>query len=47
MAVLHSFERAAELIAADVLDADVFISQRLPLDKDPEALDQFASGVSR
>ncbi|MEU6804028.1 zinc-dependent alcohol dehydrogenase family protein [Streptomyces neyagawaensis] len=47
MAVLHSFERAAELFANGVLDPDVFISDRLPLDRYPEALDQFASGVGR
>ncbi|MEV1021689.1 zinc-dependent alcohol dehydrogenase family protein [Streptomyces sp. NPDC050264] len=47
MAVLHSYERAAELFAGGVLDPDVFISDRLPLDAYPEALDQFASGVGR
>jgi 2-desacetyl-2-hydroxyethyl bacteriochlorophyllide A dehydrogenase len=47
MAVLHSFERAAELFANGVLDPDVFISDRMPLDRYPEALDQFASGVGR
>ncbi|WP_339128625.1 zinc-dependent alcohol dehydrogenase family protein [Streptomyces sp. f51] len=47
MAVLHSFERAAELFAAGVLDPSVFISDRLPLASYPKALDQFASGVGR
>ncbi|NEB82176.1 zinc-dependent alcohol dehydrogenase family protein [Streptomyces sp. SID14478] len=47
MAVLHSYERAAELFAGGVLDPDVFISDRLPLDDYPGALDQFASGVGR
>jgi threonine dehydrogenase-like Zn-dependent dehydrogenase len=47
MAVLHSFERAAELFAAGILDPDVFISDRLPLDKYPQALEQFAAGVGR
>ncbi|MCQ4208836.1 zinc-dependent alcohol dehydrogenase family protein [Streptomyces longispororuber] len=47
MAVLHSYERAAELFAAGTLDPDVFISDRLPLDNYPQALDQFASGVGR
>ncbi|MFC8665641.1 MULTISPECIES: zinc-dependent alcohol dehydrogenase family protein [Streptomyces] len=47
MAVLHSFERAAELFATGVLDPDIFISDRLPLDQYPQALDQFASGVGR
>lgn len=47
MAVLHSYERAAELFAGGVLDPDVFISDRLPLNAYPQALDQFASGVGR
>ncbi|MDW4907210.1 zinc-dependent alcohol dehydrogenase family protein [Streptomyces sp. ADMS] len=47
MAVLHSFERAAELFAAGVLDPEVFISDRLPLGSYPQALEQFASGVGR
>ncbi|MFD9195284.1 zinc-dependent alcohol dehydrogenase family protein [Streptomyces phaeochromogenes] len=47
MAVLHSFERAAELFATGVLDPDIFISDRLPLDQYPQALDQFASGIGR
>lgn len=47
MAVLHSFERAAELFANGVLNPDVFISDRIPLDRYPEALDQFAAGVGR
>ena len=47
MAVLHSFERAAELFASGVLDPDVLISDRVPLERYPQALDQFASGVGR
>jgi threonine dehydrogenase-like Zn-dependent dehydrogenase len=47
MAVLHSYERAAELFAQGVLDPEVFISDRLPLDRYPQALDQFAAGVGR
>ncbi|MEV0119144.1 zinc-dependent alcohol dehydrogenase family protein [Streptomyces sp. NPDC050844] len=47
MAVLHSYERAAELFAGGVLDPDVFISDRLPLAAYPEALERFASGVGR
>ncbi|MEU4171530.1 zinc-dependent alcohol dehydrogenase family protein [Streptomyces sp. NPDC026665] len=47
MAVLHSFERAAELFAAGVLDPSVLISDRLPLSSYPQALDRFASGVGR
>ncbi|HWU10556.1 MAG TPA: zinc-dependent alcohol dehydrogenase family protein, partial [Streptomyces sp.] len=37
MAVLHSYERAAELFANGVLDPDTFISDRIPLDRYPEA----------
>ncbi|MGH4027420.1 zinc-dependent alcohol dehydrogenase family protein [Actinomycetota bacterium Odt1-20B] len=47
MAVLHSYERAAELFAAGVLDPDVFISDRMPLADYPAALDHFASGAGR
>ncbi|WP_030890252.1 zinc-dependent alcohol dehydrogenase family protein [Streptomyces sp. NRRL F-5053] len=47
MAVLHSYERAAELFAAGVLDPEVFISDRMPLDSYPEALDRFAQGKGR
>ncbi|MCW7945692.1 alcohol dehydrogenase [Streptomyces hygroscopicus] len=47
MAVLHSFERAAELFASGVLDPQVFISHRLPLTEYPQALDQFAAGQGR
>jgi 2-desacetyl-2-hydroxyethyl bacteriochlorophyllide A dehydrogenase len=44
MAVLHSYERAAELFAAGVLDPQVFITDRLPLDQYAEALDRFKAG---
>lgn len=47
MAVLHSFERAAELFANGVLDPEVFISDRIPLERYPQALEQFAAGVGR
>jgi 2-desacetyl-2-hydroxyethyl bacteriochlorophyllide A dehydrogenase len=47
MAVLHSYERAAELFAAGVLDPDIFITHRIPLDDYPAALDQFAQGIGR
>jgi 2-desacetyl-2-hydroxyethyl bacteriochlorophyllide A dehydrogenase len=47
MAVLHSFERAAELLAAGVLDPDVFISDRLPLASFGEALTRFQNGIGR
>ncbi|MGW7259417.1 zinc-dependent alcohol dehydrogenase family protein [Streptomyces sp. NPDC054834] len=47
MAVLHSYERAAELFATGVLDPQVFISHRLPLAEYPQALDRFAAGQGR
>jgi 2-desacetyl-2-hydroxyethyl bacteriochlorophyllide A dehydrogenase len=47
MAVLHSYERAVELFAQGVIDPEVFISHRLPLERYPEALQQFAAGVGR
>jgi 2-desacetyl-2-hydroxyethyl bacteriochlorophyllide A dehydrogenase len=47
MAVLHSFERAAELFATGVLDPDVFISDRLPLADYAEALARFKRGEGR
>ncbi|MGY1439340.1 zinc-dependent alcohol dehydrogenase family protein [Streptomyces reniochalinae] len=47
MAVLHSYERAAELFAGGILDPEVFISDRLPLASYPEALDRFAEGKGR
>ncbi len=47
MAVLHSFERAAALFAAGVIDPQVFISDRLPLAEYPSALERFAAGVGR
>ncbi|MFQ6143733.1 zinc-dependent alcohol dehydrogenase family protein [Streptomyces seoulensis] len=47
MAVLHSYERAAELFAGGVLDPDVFISDRLPLADYAEALRQFQAGKGR
>ena len=47
MAVLHSFERAAELFAAGLLDPEIFISHRLPLERYPEALEMFRTGQGR
>lgn len=47
MAVLHSFERAADLFAGGVIDPEVFISHRLPLDRYAEALATFESGRGR
>jgi 2-desacetyl-2-hydroxyethyl bacteriochlorophyllide A dehydrogenase len=45
MAVLHSYERAAELFAAGVLDPKVFITDRLPLRSYADALARFRSGA--
>jgi 2-desacetyl-2-hydroxyethyl bacteriochlorophyllide A dehydrogenase len=47
MAVLHSFERAADLFANGVLDPAVFISDRHPLDSYADALAAFAGGQGR
>jgi 2-desacetyl-2-hydroxyethyl bacteriochlorophyllide A dehydrogenase len=47
MAVLHSYERAAELFAGGLLDADVLISDRLPLADFPSALDMLRRGRGR
>jgi 2-desacetyl-2-hydroxyethyl bacteriochlorophyllide A dehydrogenase len=47
MAVLHSFERAADLFAGGVLDPDVFISDRIPLEDYAGALDRFKRGIGR
>ncbi|MET0422324.1 MAG: zinc-dependent alcohol dehydrogenase family protein [Actinoplanes sp.] len=47
MAVLHSFDRAGELLAAGLLDPSIFISDRLPLTSYAAALDQFRAGVGR
>ncbi|MEU6082443.1 zinc-dependent alcohol dehydrogenase family protein [Streptomyces sp. NPDC047108] len=47
MAVLHSYERAADLFANGVLDPALFISDRLPLEQYPQALDRFKAGQGR
>ncbi len=47
MAVLHSFDRAGQLLAAGVLDPGVFVSHRFPLDSYGEALQQFRAGIGR
>jgi len=44
MAVLHSYERAAELFAAGVLDPRVFITDRLPLAAYSDAINRFRDG---
>ncbi|MFE7572886.1 zinc-dependent alcohol dehydrogenase family protein [Streptomyces sp. NPDC057539] len=47
MAVLHSYERAAALFATGVLDPAVFISDRLPLEQYPQAIERFKAGQGR
>ncbi|MEV7085226.1 zinc-dependent alcohol dehydrogenase family protein [Streptomyces sp. NPDC093085] len=47
MAVLHSYERAAALFASGVLDPAVFISDRLPLEQYPQAIEKFKAGQGR
>jgi 2-desacetyl-2-hydroxyethyl bacteriochlorophyllide A dehydrogenase len=47
MAVLHTFDRAGQLLAAGVLDPSIFVSHRYPLSSYAEALDQFRAGVGR
>jgi len=47
MAVLHSFDRAGVLLAAGVLDPEIFVSDRFPLDSYGAALSQFRAGVGR
>ncbi|MHA6780011.1 zinc-dependent alcohol dehydrogenase family protein [Pseudonocardia saturnea] len=47
MAVLNSFERAAELFADGVLRPEIMISDRKPLEEYPAALEQFRAGVGR
>ena len=44
MAVLHSFERAAELFAAGVLDPSVLVTRQAPLADYAAALQAFAAG---
>ena len=44
MAVLHSYERAADLFATGVLDPAIFITDRLPLDEYAVALERFRTG---
>jgi 2-desacetyl-2-hydroxyethyl bacteriochlorophyllide A dehydrogenase len=47
MAVLHSYERAAELFLDGLLDPDVFISDRLPLERYDDAIDRVRRGIGR
>jgi 2-desacetyl-2-hydroxyethyl bacteriochlorophyllide A dehydrogenase len=47
MAVLHSFDRAGQMLAAGVLDPSIFVSHRFPLTSYASALDQFRRGEGR
>jgi 2-desacetyl-2-hydroxyethyl bacteriochlorophyllide A dehydrogenase len=47
MAVLHSFDRAGDLLAAGALNPQVMISHRFPLDDYATAVEQFKAGVGR
>jgi 2-desacetyl-2-hydroxyethyl bacteriochlorophyllide A dehydrogenase len=47
MAVLHSFGRAVDLLAAGAIDAEAMISHTYPLDSYVEALDAFRAGIGR
>jgi 2-desacetyl-2-hydroxyethyl bacteriochlorophyllide A dehydrogenase len=44
MAVLHSFERARDLLVAGAVDADALLTHRMGLGDYPEAIDAFRSG---
>ncbi|WP_375479853.1 zinc-dependent alcohol dehydrogenase family protein [uncultured Jatrophihabitans sp.] len=45
MAVLHSYERAADLFATGVIDPELFITDRVPLDRYADAIAAFKSGA--
>lgn len=45
MAVLHSYERAADLFASGVLDPRVFITDRYPLARYADAIEAFKGGA--
>jgi 2-desacetyl-2-hydroxyethyl bacteriochlorophyllide A dehydrogenase len=47
MAVLHSFGRAVDLLAAGAIDAGTMISHRFPLDAYTDAVDAFRAGSGR
>jgi 2-desacetyl-2-hydroxyethyl bacteriochlorophyllide A dehydrogenase len=47
MAVLHSFDRAGQMLAAGVLDPSIFVSHRFPLASYATALEQFRRGEGR
>lgn len=45
MAVLHSYERAADLFAAGVIDPADFVTDQYPLDDYAAAIEAFKSGT--
>ncbi|GAB3617178.1 zinc-dependent alcohol dehydrogenase family protein [Okibacterium endophyticum] len=47
MATLNSYDRAVDLFATGVIDPEVFISDRLPLEQYAHALDLFREGKGR
>ena len=47
MAILHSFERAIEVMAAGAVDGSALISHEAGLDSYGEALELFRSGACR
>ena len=47
MAVLNSYERAADLYLEGLIEPAVFVSDRLPLAEYPAAIERFGSGASR
>ncbi|MGE3286600.1 MAG: zinc-dependent alcohol dehydrogenase family protein [Pseudonocardia sp.] len=47
MAVLHSFERAADLFVEGALKPEIMISHRMSLEEYPAALEQFRKGIGR
>ena len=47
MATLNSYNRCVDLFATGIIDPDIFISDRLPLEQYTHALDLFTQGKSR
>ena len=47
MAVLHSFDRAGQLLAAGVLDPSIFVSHRFPLTSYADGAGSVPAGVGR
>lgn len=45
MAVLHSFERARDLLVRGVIDADAMITHRMPLESYEAAIATFRNGA--